>query len=45
MALTELPTLVMPYLSRVRKMAKEAKAKNPLFNWPELVKRHKQERK
>jgi hypothetical protein len=44
-ALKELPTLVLPYLSRVKSMAKDAKAKNALFNWPELIKRHKRERK
>jgi hypothetical protein len=44
-ALAQLPTLVMPYLSRVRKFAKEAKAKNVLFNWPKIFKQHKRERK
>ena len=41
----ELPKLVMPYLSRVRNMAEEVEAKNALFNWPEIIKRHKRERK
>lgn len=44
-AMKVFPKLVMPYLSRVRSMAKDAKAKNALFNWPELIKRHKRERK
>jgi hypothetical protein len=44
-ALKELPTLVMPYLARIRKMAQEAKVKNVLFNWPEIFKQHKKERK
>jgi hypothetical protein len=44
-ALKELPTLVMPYLARTRKMAKDAKIKNVLSNWPEIIKRHKRERK
>ncbi len=43
--LKELPTLVMPYLARIRKMAKDAEIKNVLFNWPEIFKRHKRERK
>lgn len=44
-ALKELPTLVMPYLARIRKMAKDSGVKNVLFNWPEIIKRHKRERK
>lgn len=44
-ALGELPTLVMPYLSRVRKIAKDVRVKNVLFNWPEIFKQHKKERK
>lgn len=44
-ALEELPTFVMPYLSRVRKMAKEVKVRNVLFNWPEIFKQHKKERR
>lgn len=43
--LKEFPTLVMPYLARVRKAAKDAEIKNVLFNWPEIFKRHKKERK
>lgn len=44
-ALNIFPKLSMPYLSKARTMATEARVKNVLFNWPELVKRHKQERK
>lgn len=44
-ALEELPTLVMPYLSRVKRMANEAMVRNVLFNWPEIFKQHKKERK
>lgn len=44
-ALSELPNTVMPYLSRVRKKANEAKLRNALFNWPEIFKQHKRERK
>ena len=43
--LKEMPTLAMPYLARIRKMAKDAKVNNVLFNWPEIFKRHKRERK
>jgi hypothetical protein len=43
--LKEFPTLVMPYLARIRKMAKDAEIKNVLFNWPEIFKQHKRERK
>jgi hypothetical protein len=43
--LKEMPTLVMPYLARIRKMAKDAKVNNVLFNWPEILKLHKRERK
>jgi len=43
--LKELPTLVMPYLARIRKMAKDARLNNVLFNWPEIFKRHKRERR
>lgn len=43
--LQELPTLVMPYLARIRKMAKDARVNNVLFNWPEIFKRHRRERK
>lgn len=44
-ALKEFPNLVQPYLSKVRNFAKEAKVRNVLFNWPDIVKRHKRERK
>ena len=43
--LKELPTLMMPYLARIRKMSKAAEINNVLFNWPEIIKRHKRERK
>jgi hypothetical protein len=43
--LKELPTLLMPYLARIRKMSKHAKIHNVLFSWPEIFKRHKRERK
>jgi hypothetical protein len=43
--LKELPTLVMPYLARIRNMAKDAEINNVLFNWPETFKQHKKERK
>jgi hypothetical protein len=45
MALKEYPTLVMPFLSRIRKMAQEAEVKNVLFNWPKIFDQHKKERK
>jgi hypothetical protein len=44
-ALAKLPNSVMPYLSRVRKKARDAKVRNVLFNWPEIFKQHKRERK
>lgn len=43
--LKELPTLLMPYLARIRKMSRHAEINNVLFNWPEIFKRHKRERK
>jgi hypothetical protein len=44
-ALREFPNSVAPYLSRVKKRAKEARLRNVLFNWPEIFKQHKRERK
>lgn len=44
-ALKTFPDPVWQYLSRVRNAAKEAKVKNVLFNWPDIVQRHKRERK
>ncbi|MGO9862308.1 MAG: hypothetical protein ACLPLR_01750 [Terriglobales bacterium] len=45
MALKEFPELVMPYLSRAKKMAKEARVRNVLFSWPQIIKEHKKRRK
>jgi hypothetical protein len=44
-ALKMFPDPVMQYLARVRSAAKEAKVKNVLCNWPDIVLRHKRERK
>lgn len=44
-ALKMFPDPVMQYLSRVRSAVKEAKVKNVLFHWPDIVLRHKRERK
>lgn len=44
-ALVEFPTLVEPYLSKARKFAKDVKVRGVLFNWPDIVQRHKRERK
>ena len=44
-ALREFPTLVEPYLTKARSFAKEVRVRNVLFNWPEIVQRHKRERK
>jgi hypothetical protein len=44
-ALKEFPELVMPYLSRAKKMAKEARVKNVLFVWPRIVREHRKRRK
>ena len=44
-ALEEFPELVMPYLSRAKKMAKKAKVKNVLFVWPRIVLEHRKRRK
>jgi hypothetical protein len=44
-ALTEFPTVVQPYLSKARNFAKATTVRNVLFNWPDIVLRHKRERK
>jgi len=44
-ALREFPELVRPYLARTKKSAKEARVKNALYNWPEIIKQHKKRRK
>ncbi len=44
-ALDQLPELVMPYLSRAKKMARQARVKNALFSWPRIIKEHKKRRK
>ena len=44
-ALKMFPDPVMQYFARVRSAAKDAKVKNVLFNWPDIVLRHKRERK
>jgi hypothetical protein len=44
-ALKEFPEPVMQYLARIRSAAKKVKVKNVLFNWPDIVYRHKRERK
>lgn len=44
-ALDEFPDLVLPYLSRAKKMAKKARVRNVLFSWPRIVKEHRKRRK
>jgi hypothetical protein len=44
-ALQHVPELVMPYLSRAKKMAKQPRVKNALFSWPRIIKEHKKRRK
>jgi hypothetical protein len=44
-AFKEFPTLVMPYLSRAKDMAQEARFKNVLFTWPRIIREHKRRRK
>lgn len=43
-ALEHFPELVMPYLSRAKKMAKQPRVKNVLFSWPRIIKEHKKRR-
>jgi len=44
-AFKEFPKLVMPYLSRAKDMAQEARFKNVLFTWPRIIREHKSRRK
>jgi hypothetical protein len=44
-ALKHFPELVMPYLSRAKKMAKQPRVRNALFSWPRIIKEHRQRRK
>lgn len=44
-ALERLPDLVMPYLSRAKRMAKQPRVKNTLFSWPRIIKEHRKRRK
>lgn len=44
-ALEHLPDLVMPYLSRAKKMAKQPRVKNALFSWKRIIREHEQRRK
>ena len=44
-AFKEFPKLVMPYLSRAKDMAVEARFKNVLFTWPRIIREHKSRRK
>jgi hypothetical protein len=44
-AFKEFPKLVMPYLSRAKKMAQEVRFKNVLFTWPRIIRKHTSQRK
>jgi hypothetical protein len=44
-AFKEFPKIVMPYLSRAKEMAQEARFKNVLFTWPRIIKEHKSRRR
>lgn len=44
-ALKEFPTAVMPYLSRAKKMAEDAKVRNVLFTWKRIIREHRKRRK
>lgn len=44
-AFKEFPKLVMPYLSRAKEMAQQARFKNVLFIWPRIIREHKSRRK
>jgi hypothetical protein len=43
--LAQLPELVMPYLSRARRMARDPRVINTLFAWPYFILEHKKRRK
>jgi hypothetical protein len=43
--LDQFPELVMPYLSRAKKMAKQPRIRNALFAWPRIISEHRKRRK